>query len=204
MSTVRVKICGVTREADAELCVRLGADAVGLNFWSGSPRRCDVETARRIVRALPPFVTPVGVFVNPDPAEVARVVDHTGIAVVQLHGDEGPDLCARMPRPVLKAIRVRGLESLRAADAYRGLSLLLDTFSTGYGGSGRPFAWNLLRDAPLTSPFTLAGGLTPSNVTEAIRAARPYAVDVASGVESAPGVKDPHKLSRFIQTAKES
>jgi phosphoribosylanthranilate isomerase len=201
--TVRVKICGVTRRGDALEAAALGADALGFNFWPGSKRHLSMSAARVIIEALPPFVTPVGVFVNPPLDEVLRALDRTGIQMVQLHGNESPRLCARIPVPVIKALPVSSRASLRALSRYRVAAYLLDTATPGYGGSGHTFDWGVLSSLPRAAPVVLAGGLTPQNVAEAIRRVQPYAVDVASGVESSPGVKDSRKMARFIRAAKD-
>jgi len=203
MSIVRVKICGITRAEDALAAARLGADALGFNFWPGSKRFVAPTAARAIVARLPPFVVPVGVFVNQPEEEILAVARETGVRVLQLHGDEPPALCARLPLPVVKAIRVDAVRSLSALASYEVAAFLLDTPSRGFGGSGAPFDWSLAEGVSEVAPVILAGGLTPENVAEAIRAVRPYAVDVAGGVESAPGVKDLARLARFIATAKE-
>jgi phosphoribosylanthranilate isomerase len=202
--TVRVKICGVTRAEDALLAAELGADAIGLNLWPGSRRHVTPEEARAIVDRLPPFVTAVGVFVNQPPTEVLAAAAASGVAVVQLHGDEPYQDCNGYPIPAIKALRVSGPESLAAMDRYRVRAFLLDAPSAGFGGSGVTFDWALARDAARRARVVLAGGLTPENVADAVRAVRPWAVDVASGVESAPGLKDPEKLARFIARAKET
>jgi phosphoribosylanthranilate isomerase len=205
MSTVRVKICGVTRLEDALLAVRLGADALGFNFWPRSKRYLSPSAAREIVRRLPPLVTSVGVFVDPSRDEVLRAVEASGVQVAQLHGDEPPALCAALPLPVLKALRVRDAASLEAVGAYDGVAgILLDTATPGYGGSGATFDWALAAPAAAARPLVLAGGLGPGNVAEAVRLVRPFAVDVASGVESAPGIKDQELMRRFIEAAKEA
>jgi phosphoribosylanthranilate isomerase len=203
MSIVRVKICGITRAEDALAAARLGADALGFNFWPGSKRFVAPAAARAIVTRLPPFVVPVGVFVNQPEEEILAVVRETGVRVLQLHGDEPPALCARLPLPVVKAIRVDAVKSLAAFASYEVAAFLLDTPSRGFGGSGAPFDWSLAEGVSEIAPVILAGGLTPENVAEAIRAVRPYAVDVASGVESAPGVKDLARLARFVAIVKE-
>jgi phosphoribosylanthranilate isomerase len=199
----RVKICGVTRLEDALLAARLGADAIGFNFWPGSRRYVHPEAARAMVRALPPLVTAVGVFVNPTRDEVLRALEASGVAAAQLHGDEPPELCASLPCPVIKAIRVSGPASLAALAAYDAQGILLDAAAPGYGGSGTSFDWALAAEAAAARPILLAGGLSPDNVVAAVRAVRPWGVDVASGVEASPGVKDPEKLRRFIAAAKE-
>lgn len=203
MSLVRVKICGLTRPEDAWAAARLGADAVGFNFWPGSTRYVPPEVARAMVDRLPPFVAPVGVFVNQTEEEIRTAAAASGVRVLQLHGDEGPDLCARMPLPVVKAIRVESARSLDALGAYQVAAFLLDAPSGGFGGSGSTFDWSLLEGVAELGPVVLAGGLTPENVAAAVRAVRPYAVDVASGVESAPGAKDVARMARFIAAVRE-
>jgi phosphoribosylanthranilate isomerase len=174
-----------------------------VNFWPGSKRFVSPAAARALVRALPPLVTAVGVFVNPTRDEVLRAVEVSGVTVVQLHGDETPELCLSLPFPILKAIRVTGPASLAALASYEVQGFLLDAPAPGFGGSGTTFDWALAAEAAASVPVLLAGGLTPENVGEAIRSVRPWGVDVASGVEASPGVKDPEKLRRFVQAAKE-
>ncbi len=204
MTPPRVKICGVTRLEDALQAARLGADALGFNFWPGSRRFLAPGAAREVVDQLPPFVTPVGVFVNQPEEEILRAAGESGVRVLQLHGDEPPELCARLPLPVVKAVRVGAALSLDALSAYQVAAFLLDAPSAGYGGSGATFDWSLAEGVAGLGPLILAGGLDPENVAAAVRRVRPYAVDVASGVESAPGVKDVSKMARFIAAAKES
>lgn len=201
---MRVKICGVTRVEDALAAARLGADALGFNFWPRSRRYLPPERARAIVRRLPPFVTAVGVFVDPTRDEVLRAAEASGVGVAQLHGDEPPDLCASLPLPVLKGIRLDGRGALARLAAYDVAGFLLDAPSAGYGGSGTTCDWPLAAEAARARPIVLAGGLTPENVAEAVRAVRPWAVDVASGVESEPGVKDEARMRRFVERAKEA
>lgn len=197
-----VKICGVTRVEDALLAVRLGADAIGLNLWPGSKRCVTVEAARAIAEALPASVAAVGVFVDPTRDEVLRAAERAGLDTIQLHGDEPPELAAALPFPVLKAIRVGGRDALALLARYEVEAFLLDAPSPGYGGSGATFDWDIAAEAARTARVILAGGLVPGNVAEAIRRVRPCAVDVASGVERAPGVKDPEKLTAFMKAAK--
>jgi phosphoribosylanthranilate isomerase len=199
-----VKICGITRLDDALAAARLGADALGFNFWPRSKRHLPPAEARAIVRRLPSFVTPVGVFVDPTRDEVLRAVDQSGIAVAQLHGDEPPELCLSLPLPVLKAIRVADVHALAALASYEVQGFLLDAPTTGYGGSGLTFDWELAAQVARELPIVLAGGLGPDNVAEAVRVVRPWAVDVASGVERAPGVKDHDRMRLFIERAKEA
>ncbi len=204
MPPVKVKICGITRVEDALAAVRLGADALGFNFWPRSKRYLPPADARAIVRRLPAFVTPVGVFVDPTRDEVLRAVDQAGIAVAQLHGDEEPALCASLPVPVLKGIRLSGPKAVAQLAAYEVMGFLLDAPSAGYGGSGTTCDWSLAAEVARELPVVLAGGLHPDNVAEAVRVVRPWAVDVASGVESAPGVKDGARMRLFVERAKEA
>ena len=194
----RVKICGITTWEDARLSVDLGASALGFNFYPPSPRAISPADAWSIIRRLPPFVEAVGVFVNWPPLVVDALARSVRLGAVQLHGTESPREVAELSRKhrVIKAVRVKrgfrvaSVRRYRAADA-----LLLDGFSHGlHGGTGRTLDWKLARAARRFGRIILAGGLTPENVSEAIRVAEPYAVDVASGVEARPGRKDPAKL----------
>jgi phosphoribosylanthranilate isomerase len=200
----RVKICGITRLEDAVAAVRAGADALGFNFWPRSRRYLAPETARAIARRLPPFVTTVGVFVDPSRDEVLRAAEASGIQVVQLHGNEPPSLASSLPLPVVKAIHVADASSLAALASYEVSAFLLDSASPGYGGSGTAFDWDLAREVASSATVVLAGGLTPENVGQAVRRVRPWGVDVASGVESAPGVKDETRMTAFVRAAKEA
>jgi phosphoribosylanthranilate isomerase len=196
----RIKICGITSPDDARMAADAGADAVGLVFYSPSPRAVDVERAAEIVAALPPFVTPVALFVDPQPHAVEHVLAACSVGLLQFHGEEPPALCRAFGVPYLKAIRVRPevdlLQSLARYDDAAGW--LLDAFHDGlYGGTGRAFDWDLVPRAA-SRPMVLSGGLTPENVAEAVRKVRPWAVDVSSGVEAAKGVKDAAKVARFI------
>ncbi len=203
MARLKVKVCGITRLEDALAAVRLGADALGFNFWPRSKRYLPPEKARAIVRRLPPFVTAVGVFVDPSHEDVLRAAEASGISMAQLHGDEPPGLCLSLPLPVLKAIRVADARCVAQLASYDVRGFVLDTPTPGYGGSGRTFDWSLVAEAARAMPVILAGGLTPENVADAVRIVRPWGVDVASGVESGPGVKDEEKMRRFIERAKE-
>jgi phosphoribosylanthranilate isomerase len=202
----RVKICGVTRLEDASAAVELGAWAIGLNHWPGSPRFVDGVVAAEIGAALKRRCETVGVFVNPSLEEVTGAVENAGLTMVQLHGDEGPSFCAEVARRsgvrVIKALRVRSAADVRAAEAFRVDYHLLDTHRTGVrGGTGESFDWELVRERSSQIPMILAGGLDPDNVAEAIAVTRPYAVDVASGVESKPGVKDHALMEALIAAA---
>jgi len=203
VSRVRVKICGITRLEDALLAARLGADAIGFNFWPGSKRFVDPDAARAIVDRLPPLVTTVGVFVNQPPTEVLFTAARANVGTVQLHGDEPWEDVNGYAIPAIKALRLAGPESLADMHRYRVRAFLVDAPSACFGGSGATCDWTLARAAAERAPVILAGGLTPENVRQAIAAVRPYAVDVASGIEASPGVKDPEKVRRFIENAKE-
>jgi phosphoribosylanthranilate isomerase len=201
---VRVKICGITRLEDALAAARLGADAVGFNFWARSKRFIAPDTARAIADRLPPGLATFGVFVDPTRDEALAALAASGVQVVQLHGDEPPALCASLPVPVVKAIRVVDSRSLAQLAAYEVAAFLLDSASPGYGGSGVPFDWSLAAEVARELPVLLAGGLGPDNVAEAVRTVRPLWVDVASGVESAPGTKDAAGMELFIRRAREA
>jgi len=202
---VRVKICGITSLADALFATEAGADALGLMFFDGSPRRLTLEEGAKIARALPPFVSRVGVFVDPEPDFVRLAVKTCSLNLIQLHGNESPEFSAQMPANVIKAFRVAGPESLGAMKAYQTQAWLLDSYVPGQlGGTGEKFNWDLALEAKKWgTPIVLAGGLTPENVAAAIKKVQPYAVDVSSGVESAPGKKDHQKVRDFIAAAKQ-
>ncbi len=204
MSAALVKICGITRLEDGLAAARLGADWLGFNFWPGSKRYVAPAAAAEIIRALPAGVVPVGVFVDPTAEELADAVRASGVRIAQLHGDESPAFCAAAPVPVVKGIRVADEHSLAALASYEVHAFLLDSASGGYGGSGLAFDWRLAAVAAQTVPVWLAGGLRPETVGEAVRRVRPRGVDVASGVESSPGVKDAAKMEAFIRNAKQA
>jgi phosphoribosylanthranilate isomerase len=204
-----VKICGITSPADAALAVEAGADAVGFVFWLMSPRKATVERAAEIARELPETVLRVGVFVDAPREEMARVADAVGLDLLQLHGDEPPEALAGLPRPALKAVRVgKGFaQEVAMRYASHAAGVVVDTRLAGEtlrpGGTGVPFDWSLVKGLAERVPFLmLAGGLGPSNVAEAIRAVRPHAVDVSSGVEALPGRKDPEKTRAFVEAAR--
>lgn len=200
MARTRVKICGITRLADAQAAVALGADALGFVFFEESPRWIHPARAREIIARLPPFVTPVGLFVNAALPQVCAVVEETGVACVQFHGQESPETCAACPRPYIKAIPARpGIDFDAEYARYAGAqALLVDTWHPRLaGGTGEVFEWSMLGSAR-RFPLVLAGGLTAGNVAAAIMQVRPYAVDVSGGVESAKGIKDAERIREFI------
>lgn len=196
-----VKICGITRTEDALTAARAGAHAVGMIFYPKSPRLVAGEVAVGIVKALPPFVTTVALFVDQPAADIARVIETVRPQLLQFHGDEGADFCRSFGLPYIKAVRVRaGVDLLQYARQYPDAKgLLLDAFVEGsHGGTGSAFDWSLIpREFPL--PLILAGGLNPDNVGEAVRRVRPWAVDVSSGVEATRGIKDAAKVVAFIR-----
>ena len=199
--TTAVKICGITRVEDALAAARLGAHAIGIIFYPKSPRYIPAKRAAEIVRALPPFVTAVGLFVNPEQGEVERVLSQVPLGLLQFHGDENAQFCEQFRVPYLKAARVRpALDLLQYAQRYGAArGLLLDAYvENKYGGTGSAFDWSLV-PPKLALPVVLSGGLNPENVAEAIKATLPAAVDVSSGVETAPGIKDPRKLAAFFE-----
>jgi phosphoribosylanthranilate isomerase len=202
---VKVKICGITNPEDALTAVEAGADALGFVFYKESPRHIFPEEAARIINLLPPFVQAVGLFVNEEAATVNQIARFCRLGLVQLHGDESPDYCSLIEPRIMKAFRIRSLTCLDPIDAYRLSGCLLDAYSPSfYGGTGTSFNWEIAGEAVKRGHrIVLAGGLTPENVAEAIRQVQPWAVDVSSGVESAPGKKDADKLREFIRTAKE-
>jgi phosphoribosylanthranilate isomerase len=197
----RVKICGITRLEDGLVAAAAGADALGLNFYSKSPRFIDTEKARALHAALPAFVTRVGLFVNAQAEFVKAILAAVPLDLLQFHGDEGAEYCASFGRPYLKALRIKpGMDIAAEARAFASAqAILVDAWhDEQFGGTGKVFDWSLLGSAVRSERLVLAGGLHPGNVAEAIKAVRPWAVDVSSGVESAPGIKDSNKIEQFI------
>lgn len=205
MST-KVKICGITRVEDALAAVRFGANAIGFVFWKKSARYLTPAKAQEIIAALPPFITAVGVYVDPDPDWVEETFSVASLNLLQFHGNEDPGFCRQFSRSYIKAMRVRAsVDLLQYATRYTGASgLLLDTYVEGEpGGTGHAFDWRLIpRELPL--PLILSGGLHSGNVTSAIQHAQPWAVDVSSGVESAKGIKDVEKIAAFMRGVRTS
>ncbi|UXH80239.1 phosphoribosylanthranilate isomerase [Roseateles amylovorans] len=205
MSRTRIKICGLTREADVDAAVEAGADAIGLVFYAPSPRAVTVARAAELVRRLPPFVTPVGLFVNADEATIDAALQALPQLLLQFHGDETPEQCARWARPYLRAARMaEGFDLLDFAHRFSSAqAVLLDAFVDGYGGGGKVFDWSLLPPS-VPSPVVLSGGLSAANVIDGVRKVRPCAVDVSSGVEVAKGLKDADKMRQFCDAVREA
>ncbi|MBW2463688.1 MAG: phosphoribosylanthranilate isomerase [Deltaproteobacteria bacterium] len=198
-----VKVCGIRTVADARMCVDLGVDAIGLNFWPGTKRRVEVDEAVRIVSAVGAQIATVGLFVDEDRGTIEQIRREVGFAWVQLHGRESPDDVEALGPQAYKALRVGAVPVDADAARYPGALLLLDALVPGeVGGTGRRFDWSLAQGLAQTRPIVLAGGLTPDNVARAARAVGPRAVDVASGVESEPGVKDPRLVEAFVAAAR--
>lgn len=204
MSTVvRVKICGITRPEDAELAATLGADMIGLNFWAGSKRVVSIAQAREIAGSVPSAIWKVGVFVDASRAEIADAVEAVGLDTIQLHGDEPDALLAGWDCRVIRAVRLRSSDDSRARRALALADFVLceGAAGGGYGGAGETFAWEWAGALP-RDRLIVAGGLRPENVAAAVRRLRPFAVDAASGVERAAGIKDRNRMAELIENAK--
>ncbi|HKI49047.1 MAG TPA: phosphoribosylanthranilate isomerase [Desulfobacteria bacterium] len=199
---VRVKICGITRMVDAEAAVESGADALGFVF-AKSPRQISPEKAREIIRRMPPFVTTVGVFVDEVPQKIREIMNFCGLDLIQLHGHETPTTCADLSSRVIKAFRVQGEETLTQIVPYKGhvRAILLDTYQKGVnGGTGKTFDWRLARKAKeIGIHVVLSGGLGPENVLEALERVTPSAIDISSGIEKSPGIKDHERMKMFME-----
>jgi len=196
----RIKICGLTRAEDAVAAVEAGADAVGLVFYSPSPRAVNIETAKAVIAAVPPFVSVTALFVNPEPAEVQKVLDSVRIDLLQFHGDEDDDFCSQFKHPYIKAIRVRQASDVVASCMrFQGaLAILLDSYKPGIpGGTGETFDWSLVPEE-LPKPIILAGGLSADNLETGMQIVHPFAVDVSGGVEVSKGIKDHGKITEFV------
>jgi phosphoribosylanthranilate isomerase len=205
-SIPRIKICGITRTKDALYAASLGVDAVGF-VLAESPRQIEPEMAREISLSLPPFVSTVGVVVDMDLEALRDMATFCRLDWLQLHGNESPEYCRALDFRLLKAIRVKDRQSIEAMAPYQSCvkGFVLDTYVKGkQGGTGKTFDWNLAKEAGEYGPVILSGGLTPEAVRKAICVARPYGVDVSSGVESAPGIKDHEKMRRFVEEVRSS
>ncbi len=200
----RIKICGITQPEDGIVAVNAGADAVGLVFYPPSPRAVTIEQAQAIVEHLPPFVTVVGLFVNERRERIEQILQQVSIDLLQFHGDESPEMCQGFERPWIKAVRMKeGVDLMATADAYKAArGLLLDAYEAGRpGGTGQVFDWQRI-PTQLAGRIILAGGLNPENVEAAVRAVRPWGVDVSGGVEAAKGIKEVQKIAAFIRGVK--
>jgi phosphoribosylanthranilate isomerase len=204
MKELFVKICGITRPQDAELAAGLGANALGFVFWPDSPRSVSVDTAKAIAENVPAGVLKVGVFVNQRVEDVVRIMDDAGLDVAQLHGHESPEYCQSVGRRVFKAVGMADNGSVSIDDFGPDVVLLVDAHDpVRVGGTGKTVNWDSAREIAATRRTILAGGLNAANVKLAVRSVRPYGVDVSSGVESAPGVKDPNRLRTFFEALHE-
>lgn len=199
-------MCGITSDDDAWAAVEAGADALGFIFVEGTPRYIEPEAAAAIVARVPPFITTVGVFIDRTANEIERIMRASGLSLAQLHGNESPAECRRLPVPFVKAIRVRDERDLEALAIYpQARAFLLDTYVADRpGGTGRTFPWEIAAKAARQTRVILSGGLTPDNVALAVAHVRPYAVDVCSGVEASPGRKDHQKVREFIEQARKA
>jgi len=203
---MKVKVCGITSYEDAVMALDHGVDALGFNFYQSSPRFIHPADARRIIRRLPPFVINVGLFVNLEhPDEAADIAQIAGVQVLQLHGDETPEYCRQLSDwPLIKAVRVGEGPLQDRLEEYLVQAFLLDSRDERlFGGTGKAFDWTRANEIKAVKPIILAGGLRPENVREAVRTVMPYGLDVCSGVESAPGKKDPGKLERFMNEVRD-
>ena len=205
MARTRIKICGLTREADVDDAIHAGADALGFVLYTKSPRAVTLDRAAELAARLPPFVTPVLLFVNASPSEVQRAAERVPQALLQFHGDETPDQCAAAGHPWMRAARMAtGFDLLDFAARFQGAqALLLDAHVDGYGGGGKAFDWSLIPHG-VGSPLVLSGGLNPANVIDGVTNVRPWAVDVSSGVELAKGVKNAALMRRFCKAVREA
>jgi phosphoribosylanthranilate isomerase len=202
---IRVKICGITNIEDASLAVELGVDALGLIF-AESPRQIRPIAARNIIRSLPPLIKTVGVFVNEEPARINEIKSFCGLDLIQLHGEESPEICRDLMPYSIKAFRIQNETSIKNIKRYKGVvrAILLDTYQKGKaGGTGRTFDWSLaVKAKEIGIPIILSGGLGPENIQEAITTIKPYALDINSGIEKQPGKKDPVLMKRLMEKIK--
>jgi len=201
---VKIKICGITQYEDAKVAASLGVDALGFIFYEKSPRYITPENAEKIIRKLPPFIAKVGVFVDASPESIIEAAQKSGIDTIQLHGNEPAETARRLPLPVIKAFSVAPGWDMTVMEGYDVAAFLLDTWTEGRrGGTGETFDWSIARQAAARpTPLILAGGLGPVNMKEALEIVRPYAVDVNSGVEIRPGIKNPHKMKEVVGIVK--
>jgi phosphoribosylanthranilate isomerase len=201
---IRIKVCGITRYEDAKVAASIGVDAIGFIFYQRSPRYIPPEEAAVIIKQLPPFVSRVGVFVDEDLEKVVGITRATGIDTVQLHGSESPRYCAKIPLPVIKAFSIEPETDLSLLEQYHVSGFLLDTWASGRrGGTGRTFDWTIAKSACIKySRVILAGGLNPANLEEALETVHPYGIDINSGVEIKPGIKNPRKMHDAVRVVR--
>jgi len=202
--SIRIKICGITRFEDAKIAANLGVDALGFIFFKKSPRYIDPLNASEIIRQLPPFISRVGVFVNESADEISSIIKISGINVLQLHGSESPEFCRNYSIPVIKSFSIKPDCDLSIIDNYSTSGILLDTWNSSmHGGSGKTFDWKVAQN--ICNKFNnviIAGGLGPANIEEAVNSLNPYGVDINSGVEISPGIKNPHKMRDTVRIIK--
>ena len=199
----KVKICGITNYKDAAKSLDYGADALGFIFYEKSKRYINPKEAAKIIKELPPFLTKVAVFVDSSFRQINKITSELSINTVQLHGNETPEFCAKFKQTVIKALRIRTSVNLQEVDSFPAQAILFDTFSeTEFGGTGKSFDWNILKNLRTDKKIILSGGLNPDSIEQAIKTVRPYAVDVSSGVEKSPGIKDHTKIKKFIEAVK--
>ena len=200
----KIKICGITNLNDALNAVGLGADAIGFVFYPGSKRYVEPVKAKEIADSLPPFVKKVGVFSNEDAGVVREISGIVNLDLLQIHGDETPGYCDSLGSPYIKAFRLKDENTLSEVNQYNTNYILFDTYSADeYGGTGRAFDWDILKNHPFENKYViLSGGLNPGNIKEAVNLLQPYAVDVSSGVEESPGKKDIEKIKKFIEAVR--
>lgn len=200
----RIKICGITRSEDAKTAANLGVDALGFIFVKKSPRYIDPQTARTIINKLPPFISRVGVFIDEPIEKIIEICNTAHIDTVQLHGSESPKYCASLPFPVIKVISIKDDTDISIIDTYATSGILLDTWHSGMaGGTGKTFNWKIARQAcSRNDRIILAGGLGPSNIEDALQSVQPWGVDINSGVEIKPGIKNPHKMRDLVRIVK--
>jgi len=196
----KVKICGITNFKDAVKSLDCGADALGFIFYEKSKRYIKPSDAGKIIKELPPFVTKVAVFVDSSYRQINKIINELSINLIQLHGNEAPEFCAKFRHPVIKALRIKDSIDKQEVDSFPTQAILFDTHSESeYGGTGISFNWKLLKKLKIDKKIILSGGLNPDNIDEAIRTVKPYAVDVSSGVEKSYGIKDHQKIKKFIE-----
>ena len=199
----KIKICGITNFRDAAKSLDYGADALGFIFYKKSKRYINPQQAQKIIKELPPFVTKVAVFADCPFRQITKITNELFINTIQLHGSETPEFCARFSYPVIKALRIKDSIDIQQVDSFATQTILFDTFSeTSFGGTGKSFNWKVLEKLNTDKKIILSGGLNPDNIEISITTVRPYGVDVSSGVEKSPGIKDHKKIKKLIEAVK--